>query len=221
MEEIWRGAVIRLLRASYDRINPGALPGLGHIRDERQWRRYLQAQYQRYWKVHFAKKTQGAWRSVKYLGRYLKRPPVAASQLRHYRGGAVVHQYYDHNTQQHKRQKLTQEEMLLRYISHIPDRHFKMVRYYGFLANRKRGVLLPKVYEALAMTVREKPQRPGFAILMKGFLGTDPYQCILCGDRLRFVSAQAGFHATELLSERLHRMAKKRWLQTGTLDQCA
>ncbi len=26
-----------------------------------------------------------------YLGRYLKRPPVAASQLRHYRGGSVVH----------------------------------------------------------------------------------------------------------------------------------
>lgn len=32
VEEIWRGAVIRLLRASYDRVNPAALPGLGHIR---------------------------------------------------------------------------------------------------------------------------------------------------------------------------------------------
>ncbi|WGM18183.1 transposase (plasmid) [Arsenophonus nasoniae] len=33
-----------------------------------------------------AKKTKGAWHSVKYLGRYLKRPPVSASKLRHYRG---------------------------------------------------------------------------------------------------------------------------------------
>ncbi|UCQ29585.1 transposase (plasmid) [Edwardsiella tarda] len=139
VEAIWRGAVIRLLRASYDRVTPASLPGHGHIRDEKQWKRYLQAQYQRHWKVHFAKKTHGAWRSVKYLGRYLKRPPVAASQLRHYRGGSVVHQYYDHNSQQHKRQKLSQEEMLWRYVSHIPSRHFKMVRYYGFLANRKRG----------------------------------------------------------------------------------
>ena len=72
VEEIWRGAVIRLLRHSYDLINPGSLPGLGHIRDKKQWRRYLQAQYGRRWKVHFAKKTRGAWRSVKYLGRYLK-----------------------------------------------------------------------------------------------------------------------------------------------------
>lgn len=193
-------------------------PGLGHIRSEGRWHRYLHAQYRRCWKVHFAKKTRGAWRSVKYLGRYLKRPPVAASQLRHYRGGAVVHQYYDHRTQQHKRQKISQEEMLQRYVSHIPARHFKMVQYYGFLANRKRGTLLPKVYDALEMTVREKPKRPGFAVLMKSFLGTAPYQCILCKGRLRFTGAMAGEHATNLLSDRLHRLAKKRWLQIPSLD---
>ncbi len=82
--------------------------------------------------------------------------PVAASQLRYYRGGGVVHKYYDHRTQQYKRQKISQEEILQRYISHIPARHFKMVRYYGFLANRKRGTLLPRVYEALQMQAREK-----------------------------------------------------------------
>ena len=170
--------------------------------------------------MHFAKKTRGAWRSVKYLGRYLKRPPVDASQLRHYRGGAVVHQYYDHRTQQHKRQKISQEEMLQRYVSHIPARHFKMVRYYGFLANRKRGSLLPEVYDALTMTEREKPKRLGFAVLMKGFLGTDPYHCILCKGQLRFVGAVAGEHATKMLSDRLNRVAKNRWLQTSLLDKC-
>nr|WP_308738059.1 hypothetical protein [Serratia fonticola] len=56
---LWRDAVIRLLRASYDRVNPAPLSGHGHIRDEKQWKRYLQAQYQRHWKVHFAKKTRG------------------------------------------------------------------------------------------------------------------------------------------------------------------
>nr|WP_320711572.1 MULTISPECIES: transposase [Enterobacter] len=34
VEEIWRGAVIRLLGLSYDLINPGSLSGLGHIRDK-------------------------------------------------------------------------------------------------------------------------------------------------------------------------------------------
>ena len=76
VEEIWRGAVIRLLRHSYDLINPGSLPGLGHSRDKKQWERYLQ-------------------------------------------------------------QTLTQEDMIGRYISHVPEKHFKIVRYYGFLSNRR------------------------------------------------------------------------------------
>jgi hypothetical protein len=101
--------------------------------------------------------------------------------LRHYNGGTVVHHYYDHRSGQHKTQTLSQEEMLWRYISHIPSRHFKMVRYYGFLANRKRGILLPEVYAALDMKVKEKPPKPGFASLMKQFTRTDPYQYVLCG----------------------------------------
>ncbi|BBI92480.1 transposase IS91 family [Serratia symbiotica] len=159
---------------------------------------------------------------MKYLGHYLKRPPVSASRLRHYGGGAVTHHYLDHRTGKHKRQTLSQEEMFGRYFSHVPSRHFKkMVRYSGFLANRKRGTLLPLVYEALQMQARKKPEKPGFAVLMKGFLGTDPYKCILYGDRLRFAGAQAGTHATELLSERLQGMEKKRWLQMPAPDQCA
>lgn len=47
-----------------------------------------------------------------------------------------------------RQQTLTQEEMIGRYISHILAKHFKMVRYYGFLSNPKRDELQPKVYKA-------------------------------------------------------------------------
>ena len=141
---------------------------------------------------------------------------MSAAKLRHYSGGAVVHHYYDHRTQQYRQQTLTQEEMIGRYISHIPTKHFKMVRYYGFLSNRKRGELLPKVYKALKMEARKKPEQPGFAALMKAFLRTDPYKCILCGNRLRFTGAQASMHASELVAERLHNIDRKRWLLSQT-----
>lgn len=49
-----------------------------------------------------------------------------------------------------------------------------MVRYYGFLSSRKRGELLPKVYEALEIEARKKLEQPGFSALIKGFLRTDP-----------------------------------------------
>ena len=61
----------------------------------------------------------------------------------------------------------------LQLLRHVAAQR-KMVRYSGFLANRKRGTLLPRVYQALQMQAREKPEKPGFALLMKGFLGTDP-----------------------------------------------
>lgn len=80
---------------------------------------------------------------------------MSASRLRHYSGGAVVHHYLDHRTGKLKRQTLSQEEMIGRYISPVPAPHFKRVRYSGFLANCKRGALLPKVYSALEMTTRK------------------------------------------------------------------
>ncbi|EHP5886780.1 hypothetical protein L1O59_005200 [Salmonella enterica] len=70
---------------------------------------------------------------------------------------------------------------------------------------------MPKVYEVLEMEERKKPERPGFAVLMKGYLHTDPYKCVLYGNRLRFTGAQTGKHATELVAEKLHGIARKRW----------
>ena len=48
-------------------------------------------------------------------------------------------------------------------IEHIPDKHFKMIQYYGFLSNRKRGIMLPKVYAALDITLGAEPEMPGYA----------------------------------------------------------
>ncbi|MFT8212027.1 MAG: transposase [Symbiopectobacterium sp.] len=38
--------------------------------------------------MYFAKPTKNARQTEKYLGRYLKKPPVAGSRLTHYDGGS-------------------------------------------------------------------------------------------------------------------------------------
>ena len=88
-----------------------------------------------------------------------------------------------------------------------------MVRYYGFLANRKRGVLLPKVYAALGIALKEKPPKPGFASLMKQFTRTDPYQCVLCSGKMVFNSAETGIRAEILLEMRRQEFKKQQWLR--------
>lgn len=210
-ERYWRLAVITLLRHSYGQLDLSD-PAYAHIRDYREWCQFLESQFQRRWKVHFAKKTKHFRQTVNYLGRYLKRPPIAASRLRHYSGGTITFRYLDHRTHRHKSLVLSQEEMISRYISHIPPRHFKMIRYSGFLSNRKRGQLLPAVYDALGMEAKKKPRKPGFASLMKGFTNVDPYECILCGGRLVFESVEAGYRAEELMQHRRSKLEKERWL---------
>ncbi|MGP1925091.1 MAG: transposase [Arsenophonus sp. NEOnobi-MAG3] len=69
--------------------------------------------------------------------RYLKRYPVVFASKLQYTTTAkwVVHHDYEHWTKQYRQQTLRQEEMIKRYINHIPARHFKMICYYAFLLN--------------------------------------------------------------------------------------
>jgi len=99
------------------------------------------------WVVHSDKKTGYHKQTVNYLGRYLKRPPISGSRLMHYAGGKEIDfTYLDHRDQRYKKLTLTQTELIERIISHIPEKHFRMVRYFGFLSNRVCGENLPKVY---------------------------------------------------------------------------
>ncbi|PQJ55605.1 hypothetical protein BTO01_22610 [Vibrio jasicida] len=87
--------------------------------------------------------------------------------------------YLDHRDGKHKTKALTQEDMILRYVSHIPQHHFKIVRYYDFLSNRKQGRLLPIVYLALEKTSSKKAEPLTYTKQYKDFTGNASYQCSL------------------------------------------
>ncbi len=114
--------------------------------------------------------------------------------------------YLDHRDGEHKTMTLTQEELILtakelicRLIEQIPDKHFKMIRYYGFLSNKRRGEALPKVYDALEMESKDAPALPCYASMLKQHANVDPYACLLCNDGLEFVSFRAGESREELI----------------------
>ena len=177
VEKVWRIAVLRTLRQHYRQLDHCSEP-YRLIRDEQEWSLFLSTQYRRYWKVHFAKKTKNLHRTVNYLGRYLKKLPISASRLRHYgtQGTCVSLDYLNHRSGEHETLILPPIELIKRLIEHIPDKHFRMIRYYGFLSNRRRGKQLPEVYEALKMPEREKPKSPGYAAMLNQYCNVDPYE---------------------------------------------
>lgn len=83
-----------------------------------------------------------------------------------------------------------------------------MVRYYGFLANCKRGELSTKVYIAIAIAIgiemKARPQKLSFTSLMKKFTHVDPCKFVLCGSRI---------WAEELLAQHRQEFKTERWLR--------
>jgi hypothetical protein len=193
----WRYGIISLLRKHFEVLKlPDELLDAG--KNRRSWHKFLDSQYHRSWNVGIAKNTTHKSHTAKYLGAYIKKPPISASRLAHYHAGEVSFTYLDHYTKTYKTQRLTQKEMVTRILSHVPEKHFKMIRYYGFLANRVRSTLLPVIYNKLGQE-RQYPPLPTFASMMKAFRKTDPFECILCGSRMLLSEFTAGLKLLQLV----------------------
>lgn len=181
-------------------------PELVHLQDYDAWKRFILSlgkneEGKDYWHVHFAKPTKNAWRTAKYLGRYLKKPPVSGCRLAHYDGGSrITLRFLNHRTNHHENLDLPQIELILRLIKHIPEKHFRMIRYFGFLANRVVGTLLPKVKKALGQEEKKPVKAVTFSSLSQALLNTDPFKCILCGGRMIYRRALVGVATTELIA---------------------
>ena len=92
----WRYAVTKLLRDNYDHlIFPPELSK--EMQSIHSFNAFLDLQYNRHWNVNIAKKTSHKAHTAKYLGSYIKKPPIAASRLKEYANGEVTFSYLDHN----------------------------------------------------------------------------------------------------------------------------
>jgi len=69
--------------------------------------------------------------AARYVGRYTGRPAIAESRIINYDGGKVRFYYERHEDGKRIEEEVDALEFISRVIIHIPEKHFKMVRYYG------------------------------------------------------------------------------------------
>lgn len=74
---------------------------------------------------------------AKYLGRYVRHPAIANSRIDRFDGAFVGFHYFDHKEVKHD-VVLSVDEFISALIQHIPEPHFKMIRYYGAYARRTK-----------------------------------------------------------------------------------
>ena len=186
----WRYAVIDTLRRLY-KEGKLKLPNRHHICTYTQFNQWLDGFYQKNWVVHFAEPYDNHERTTVYMGRYLKRPPIAEARIKAYDAESITFEYLDHYTKEKAQVTLHVFEFMGRLIRHIPDKNYRMIRYYGFLSNRLRGKLLPLVHKLIGSAPEEQPyQKPlKWRQMFYQTFGYDPLKCYICDVIMEFVGA--------------------------------
>jgi hypothetical protein len=118
---------------------------------------------------------------LQYLGRYTHRVAISNHRLLSFTDGKVTFRWRDsaHNNEQ-KLMTLPIDEFLRRFLLHLLPKGFVRIRNFGFLANRRRAVLLPLCFHSLGAT--QQPHANQHASPLN-----DPWHCPVCGGPMMVV----------------------------------
>lgn len=122
---------------------------------------------------------------LKYIGRYLARPVIATSRIDHYDGQYVTFHYHRHEDNKLVTECIPATEFISRLIRHIPEKHFKMTRYYGIYARHREND--SKLYRAISK--QKHKLLLSFNSWRQSILlsfGYDPLKCPCCGKTMVF-----------------------------------
>ena len=75
---------------------------------------------------------------LKYIGRYLGRPVIGSSRIDNYDGENVTFHYNRHEDNELITETISAIDFIKKLIIHIPEKYFKMIRYYGIYAKHHR-----------------------------------------------------------------------------------
>ena len=123
---------------------------------------------------------------VKYISRYLGRPVIAASRIDSYDGENVTFHYNKHEDDSLVQKTIPVLDFIKLLIQHIPEKHFKMTRYYGLYARHR------EIDDSLHKAVARSKHRTilDFNTWRKLILlsfGYDPLQCPRCNHKMEFL----------------------------------
>ena len=198
----WRFLFIDFMRKEFKAGNLTLPPQLKHISSYEAFASWTSQFYSYDWVVHLSKPTKNVKHIVEYIGNYLRRPPIGETRITDFDGHTVTFKYIDHYTKQTASTSLPVHEFIARFIQHIPDYYFRVIRYYGFLSNRLISQLLPLVRSLLRMPKYvEHSVHISWRSLKKQTFGLDPLLCPHCKSILSLTKWNFGHDSPKLFSQ--------------------
>ena len=121
---------------------------------------------------------------AKYIGRYLGRPVIATKRIDKYDGENVTFHYNRHEDEKLIVETIPALEFMERLVQHIPEKNFKMMRYYGLYAKhhkqesklfkRNKNLSGPEYKDFFSLWLKWR------ALILSCFK-IDPLRCPKCG----------------------------------------
>ena len=127
--------------------------------------------------------------TVKYVGRYTKKPVLAETRIKSYDSKWVIFTYKDYADGSKIKIKKMRLFVFMSYlINHIPDKYFRIVRGYGIFSNRVKGELL-SISRKLVEKVSEKKakKQKSWRERYMEISGKDPLICEKCHEAMELV----------------------------------
>lgn len=188
--KMWRYRIITIFRQAAKNHELNFPQKLKHLNNYLTFNSWLNVLYQKHWIVDVSKKHQDHSITTKYIGKYIKRPAIGDARIISFNDNQVKYKFKDHHTNSTATKVTTIDEFIALVIQHIPDKNFRMIRYYGALANRVRGKLLAKIFELLGVTQQDNNVSISYRQLMMQTFRCDPLVCPICNIDMQLVEAK-------------------------------
>ncbi|HTF62620.1 MAG TPA: transposase [Edaphobacter sp.] len=114
------------------------------LHEKKRFALFLRTLYQQDWLVYAKPPFGGPEHVLHYLARYTHRVAISNHRLLSVSASEVGFRWkdYAHHSKQ-RTMTLASEEFLRRFVQHVLPRGFPRIRYFGWLANRRRAHMLP------------------------------------------------------------------------------
>lgn len=145
------------------------------------------------WNVYLCSKYGYGEGVATYLARYLRRGPISQRRLVGCDETKVTFRFTSHREGKAQTMSLSAVEFLRRFLSHVPEPRFHVVRYYGLYAKNKREAL-----NDVRAQLGQPPAKPRTRLTVAEFWrqqgGKNPLRCPECNRRLvtRRIIARSG-----------------------------
>ena len=164
---MWRYAVIKYLRAA---LNQGLLESEA---TNEELTAMLEAQYERWWNV-CVDPIKSKWHFLRYVARYVRRPPIAQHRFTKITDGKVEFLTKDLKEKRVVTTHYLIEEFVDALAAHVPDRYRHAMRRFGLLAPRTQHMTSAALFALLGQTKRLRPRRMNWRQSLNKYFGIDP-----------------------------------------------